>query len=388
MKYFLIAGEPSGDLHASNLMKALIEADPEASFQFYGGDKMKAVGGTMLKHYKSIAYMGFIPVVLHAKTILRAMSQCEQSIVDWKPDVLILIDYPGFNLKVAGYIKQHTDIPIYYYISPKIWAWKEHRIKSIKQNIDELYSILPFEVPFYTEKHNYPIHYVGNPTVDEISHWKSTHSVTRTEFLAKHHLPDLPIIAILPGSRTQEIKDNLKRMVKAALPYTQRGYQLVIAAANDIDDNFYQTHIGKIARAETSHIHVVRNHTFEILSNAEAGIITSGTATLETALFRVPQVVCYYINMGKLFAILRKLFLKVKYISLVNLITDRLLVPELVGDEMNVNNIRQYLATIIEGGSQRQAQLQGYDEMARILGEPGAPQKAATLMVQNLKHKA
>lgn len=388
MKYFLIAGEPSGDLHASNLMKALKEADPEASFQFYGGDKMKAVGGTMLKHYKSIAYMGFIPVVLHAKTILRAMSQCEQSIVEWKPDVLILIDYPGFNLKVAGYIKQHTDIPIYYYISPKIWAWKEHRIKSIKQNIDELYSILPFEVPFYTEKHNYPIHYVGNPTVDEISHWKSTHSVTRTEFLAKHHLPDLPIIAILPGSRTQEIKDNLKRMVKAALPYTQRGYQLVIAAANDIDDIFYQTHIGKIAGNDTALIHVVRNHTFEILSNAEAGIITSGTATLETALFRVPQVVCYYINMGKLFALLRKLFLKVKYISLVNLITDRLLVPELVGDQMNVDNIRKHLANIIEGGSQRQAQLQGYDEMAHILGEPGAPQKAATLMVQNLKHKA
>ena len=385
MKYFLIAGEPSGDLHASNLMMALKETDSQAEFRYYGGDKMKTVGGTLLKHYKTIAYMGFIPVVLHAGAILKAMKECRESIIEWHPDVLILIDYPGFNLNIASFIKQHTDIPVYYYISPKIWAWKEHRIKNIKRDIDQLYSILPFEVPFFTQKHNYPIHYVGNPTVDEISRWQSHYTDSRNDFLTKYHLPDQPIIAVLPGSRSQEIKDNLTRMIKAAMPYTERGYQLIIAAAPDIDDSFYQQHINKITNNQTSGIHLIRNHTFEILSHAEVGIITSGTATLETALFRVPQVVCYYINMGKLFAILRKLFLKVKYISLVNLITDRELVPELVGDQMNVENIRHHLATILKEGSARQAQLDGYKEMAQRLGQPGAPSRAAILIYNSLK---
>ena len=388
MKYFLIAGEPSGDLHASNLMKALKETDAQAEFQYYGGDKMRAVGGTLLKHYKTIAYMGFIPVVLHARTILRAMKECQQSIIEWRPDVLILIDYPGFNLKIASFIKRHSDIPVYYYIAPKIWAWKEHRIKNIKRDIDQLYSILPFEVPFFTQKHNYPIHYVGNPTVDEISRWQAHYSDGRCEFLTKYNLPDQPIIALLPGSRKQEIKDNLTRMVKAALPYTDKDYQLVIAVAPDIDDCFYQQHVNKITNNQSSGIHLIRNHTFEILTHAEAGIITSGTATLETALFRVPQVVCYYINMGKLFAILRKLFLKVKYISLVNLITDCELVPELVGDQMNIGNIRRHLATILKGGSARQAQLNGYKKMAQRLGQPGAPSRAATLIYNSLKPKS
>lgn len=388
MKYFLIVGEPSGDLHASNLMRALKQQDPQAEFQFYGGDKMQAVGGKLLCHYKSIAYMGFVPVLLHARTILKAMKACRQAVVEWQPDVLILVDYPGFNLKIARYIKQHTQIPVYYYISPKIWAWKEHRIKNIKQDVDELFSILPFEVPFFTQKHNYPINYVGNPSVDEIRAWQDNYKDSRTDFLSKHNLEDRPILALLPGSRSQEIKDNLKRMIKAALPYTQRGYQLLIAGATDISDDFYHKHLASFSDGQTEHLHLMRNATFEILSHAEAGLITSGTATLETAIFRVPQVVCYYIAAGKFFALLRKLLLKVKYISLVNLIVDKELVPELVADQMNVANVAACLADIVEGGPKRQAQLDGYTEMARLLGEPGAPDHAAKIMVAKLRARS
>ncbi|MGN1213450.1 MAG: lipid-A-disaccharide synthase, partial [Bacteroidaceae bacterium] len=325
------------------------------------------------------------PVVLHAKTILRAMKRCHEAIINQSPDALILIDYPGFNLNMARYVKQHTTIPVFYYISPKIWAWKEHRIKDIKLYVDRLYSILPFEVPFFTQKHNYPIDYVGNPSVDEIYAWKSKYTDTHHQFLEKHKLPDKPIIALLPGSRKQEITDNFKRMITAALPYTKKGYQLLVAAANDIDNEFYTRHI-KDTEAQQN-ITLIRNHTFEILANAEAGLITSGTATLETALFRVPQIVCYYFKMGKFFDLMRKLFLKVKYISLVNLIVNRSLVPELVGDQMNVSNIRKHLSAILEDGKARAEQLKGYDEMARLLGEAGAPQRAARLMVERLKNR-
>jgi len=388
MKYFLIAGEPSGDLHASNLMRALKAADSAAEFRFYGGDKMAAVGGQLLCHYKDIAYMGFIPVLLHARVILKAMKACREAVVEWAPDVLILVDYPGFNLKIARYVKEHTQIPVYYYISPKIWAWKEHRIKDIKRDVDELFSILPFEVPFFTEKHGCPINYVGNPSVDEIYAWQADYKNTRVDFLQKFNLADKPILALLPGSRCQEIKDNLKRMIQAALPYTERGYQLLIAGAPDISDEYYQKYMESFSKGNTKDLHLVRNATFEILSHAEAGLITSGTATLETALFRVPQVVCYYIAAGKLFALLRKLFLKVKYISLVNLIVDRELVPELVADQMNTTNIAHHLSEIVEGGDGRQAQLDGYSEMAEILGAPGAPEHAARIMIAKLQKTA
>ncbi len=384
MKYFLIAGEASGDLHASNLMKALRQADPQAQFRCYGGDCMKAAGGTLLRHYSSIAYMGFIPVVMHARTILRAMKECRQAIAEWQPDALVLVDYPGFNLKMARFAKAHTGIPVHYYISPKIWAWKEHRIRNIRRDVDRLYSILPFEVPFFTLKHHYPVNYVGNPSVDEIALWKAGYTDTRTTFLKKHDLPDKPLIALLPGSRRQEIKDNLTRMIAAALPCTQNGYQLTIAAAPGIGDPFYRDNIGRTAGGDTQDIHILRNSTFEILSHAEAALVTSGTATLETALFGVPQIVCYHIRMGKLFALLRKLFLKVKYISLVNLIVGRQLVPELVGDRMNAGNIRSQLLPILEGGPARKAQLEGYAEMAAKLGEPGAPSRAAALIAKSL----
>ena len=380
MRYFLIVGEASGDLHASNLMRAIQQTDSSAEFRYYGGDKMQAVGGTLLCHYKDIAYMGFVTVFIHLPTIFKAMRRCREAIMEWQPDVLILVDYPGFNLKIAKYIKSHTRIPIYYYISPKIWAWKEWRIKAIKRDVDEMFSILPFEVPFY-QRHDYPIHYVGNPTVDEIAEWrrvKSEELGVRSE--------GSPTIALLPGSRRKEITDNLPIMLEAAAAYAEKGYRIVIAGAPSISDELYEKIIG--ARSgEGAPCTICRDQSFSILTQAEAALVTSGTATLETALMRVPQVVCYYIGASWFFVILRKLLLKVKYISLVNLIVDRELVPELVGSDMNVANLSQHLATIVSGGSERDTQLQGYEEMARLLGEPGAPERAARIICSRLEAK-
>ena len=377
MRYFLIAGEASGDLHASNLMRAIQETDSSAEFRYYGGDKMHAVGGTLLRHYKDIAYMGFLTVLVHLPTILKAMRQCREAIVEWQPDVLILVDYPGFNLKIAKYIKSHTRIPIYYYISPKIWAWKEHRIRAIKRDVDEMFSILPFEVPFY-QRHDYPIHYVGNPTVDEIAEW----SRVRSEELGVRN-EGRPTIALLPGSRRKEITDNLPIMLKAVAPYVEKGYQIVIAGAPSISDELYEK-LGVRSEAKCT---ICRDQSFSILAQAEAALVTSGTATLETALMRVPQVVCYYIGASWFFAILRKLLLKVKYISLVNLIVDRELVPELVGSDMNVAALSEHLASIVRDGSERDAQLRGYEEMALLLGEPGAPGRAARIICSLLQAK-
>ena len=387
MRYFLIAGEASGDLHASNLMRAIQQTDSSAEFRYYGGDKMQAVGGTLLRHYKDIAYMGFVTVLLHLRTILKAMRHCREAIVEWQPDVLILVDYPGFNLKIAKYIKSHTRIPIYYYISPKIWAWKEHRIRAIKRDVDEMFSILPFEVPFY-ERHDYPIHYVGNPTVDEIAEW----SRVRSEELGVKS-GGRPTIALLPGSRRKEITDNLPIMLEAAAPYAKKGYRIVIAGAPSISDELYEKIIGVkseelgVRSEEDSLCTICRDQSFSILAQAEAALVTSGTATLETALMRVPQVVCYYIGASWFFVILRKLLLKVKYISLVNLIVDHELVPELVGSDMNVAALSEHLATIVRGGSERDTQLQGYEEMALLLGEPGAPGRAARIICSLLQAK-
>lgn len=388
MRYFLIVGEASGDLHASNLMRALIMQDPKAEFRFFGGDKMQAaVGnrGVMLSHYKDIAYMGFLSVLLHLRIILRAMRSCREAILDWQPDVLILVDYPGFNLKIAKYVKSHSRIPIYYYISPKIWAWKEHRIHAIKRDIDEMFSILPFEVDFY-RRHNYAIHYVGNPSVDEITEWRACYGESREAFLQKHKLAVRPIIALLPGSRTSEIKSNFSRMLNVASSYVDKGYQLVVAGAPDIDDSFYQEILTKTQLSISGqYLNVLRNSTFELLSHSEVALVTSGTATLETALLKVPQVVCFYMRVGWFVSLLRKMFLKVKYISLVNLIVDRELVPELVASDMNETNLSARLSEIVRGGSGRDLQMEGYDEMALLLGEAGAPQRAAQIMVEKLR---
>ena len=380
MKYYLIVGEASGDLHASNLMRALQHEDPQAEFRFFGGDLMKAVGGTCVKHYRELAYMGFIPVLLHLRTIFRNMDYCKKDVEACQPDVLILVDYPGFNLKIAEYIKQHTRIPVYYYISPNIWAWKEYRIKNIKRDVDELFSILPFEVDFF-KKHQYPVHYVGNPCVDAVDDFRKNGQETFSEFIAANRLENRPIIALLAGSRRQEIKDNLSRMIEAARSFPQ--YQFVVAGAPGIEPDFYKQYIDSSTK-------IVFGQTYRLLQQAEAALVTSGTATLETALFRVPQVVCYYTAAGKLVSFLRRHILKVKYISLVNLIADCEVVTELVADGMTVANIKKELAKIVPGGSGRSLMLSEYDRLIAILGEPGASERAASQITALLKsnHKA
>jgi len=377
MKYYLIVGEASGDLHASNLMRALKKKDPQADFRFFGGDLMSEVGGTRVKHYKELAYMGFIPVLLHLRTIFRNMDLCKKDIVAWQPDVVILVDYPGFNLKIAEYIKKHTDIPIYYYISPKIWAWKEYRIKNIKRDVDELFSILPFEVDFF-KGHQYPIHYVGNPCVDAVDAFRKSHSETFGEFVAANSLEEKPIIALLAGSRKQEIKDNLPDMLEAAKPFVA-DYQLVLAGAPSIDLAYYRQYIGNDVP-----VRIVFGQTYRLLAQAKVALVTSGTATLETALFRVPQVVCYYLAMGKVISFLRRHILKVKYISLVNLVANKEVVRELVADTMTVSNVRSELDALLNNAACRDKMLQEYDRMKKILGPAGASHQAASKMIELL----
>ena len=362
MKYYLIVGEASGDLHASHLMQSLKDIDAEAEFRFFGGDLMTAVGGTRVRHYKELAYMGFIPVLLHLRTILRHMKMCKQDVVDWQPDCLILVDYPGFNLKIAEYIKSHTNIPVYYYISPKIWAWKEYRIKNIKRDVDQLLSILPFEVDFFENKHHYPIHYVGNPTADEVREFLQSSPAAKKE----------PVIALLAGSRKQEIKDNLPAMLQAVKPY-ENDYQIVVAGAPGIEPSYYQQFM------QGSQAGIVFGQTYALLAKAHAALVTSGTATLETCLFGVPQVVCYKIPMPAVLGFLRRHFLKVKYVSLVNLVAGREVVKELLED-FSVASIRSELEKILSG-SDRERMLQGYLEVKQALGDKKAPENAAQLIV-------
>ncbi len=371
MKYYLIVGEASGDLHASHLMRALKETDKNADFRFFGGDLMSEVGGTRVRHYRELAYMGFIPVLLHLPTILKNMKMCKQDIISWQPDCVILVDYPGFNLDIAKFVKAETQIPVYYYISPKIWAWKEYRIKNIKRDVDELFSILPFEVPFFEEKHHYPIHYVGNPTAAEVR-----------EYLAAHPSEDKGdkhVIALLAGSRKQEIKDNLPAMLEAVKDY-EKDYQIILAGAPGIDPVFYNQFL------KDSKVEIVFNKTYPLLAKAHAALVTSGTATLETALFRVPQVVCYETPVPKLIAFLREHLLRVKYISLVNLIADREVVKELVADTFSVENIRCELKKVLAGPA-RDAMLKGYDEVQSRLGEQKAPECAAQIIYKLLNVK-
>ena len=380
MKYYLIVGEASGDLHASHLMAALRREDPQAEFRFFGGDLMAAVGGyAPVKHYRDLAYMGFVPVLLHLRTIFANMAFCKRDIVEWQPDALILVDYPGFNLSIAKYIHARTRIPVYYYIAPKIWAWKEYRIKNIKRDVDELFSILPFEVDFFEGKHRYPIHYVGNPTLDEVAAFRAAYKETRQAFFERNGLQAKPVIALLAGSRKQEIKDNLPDMIRAASSFG--GYQLVLAGAPGIDADYYRAYIGD------ADVKVIFGQTYELLSHADAALVTSGTATLETALFRVPQVVCYHTPIGRVIAFLKRHVLKVKYISLVNLIAGREVVRELVADTMTVAQIRTELGRILTDERWRREMLEGYADVTARLGEPGAPAKAARLICGLLKKR-
>ena len=378
MRYYLIVGEASGDLHASHLMRSLQAVDPAAEFRFFGGDLMTAVGGTRVKHFKELAYMGFIPVLLHLRTIFRNMAFCKKDIVEWAPDVVILVDYPGFNLNIAKFVKSKTHIPIYYYISPKIWAWKEYRIKNIKRDVDELFSILPFEVNFFEKKHRYPIHYVGNPTADEVRGFLSTYNEDFEQFCNANALQaGKPILALLAGSRRQEIKDNLPAMMQVAARFPQ--YQAVLAGAPSIADEYYEGFI------RGSQVQLVKNQTYPLLAHATAALVTSGTATLETALFNVPQVVCYKTPVPRLIRFAFNHIIKVEYISLVNLIMNKEVVSELFADRFTVDNISHCLQTLLPGGEARQEMLNNYALLQKVLGNDVAPDNAAKLMYGLLK---
>ena len=378
MKYYLIAGEASGDLHASHLMRSLKNIDNEADFRFFGGDLMTAVGGTRVRHYRDLAYMGLIPVLLHLPTILKNMRFCKQDIQSWQPDCVILVDYPGFNLKIAEYVKSRTNIPVYYYISPKIWAWKEHRIKNIRRDVDELFSILPFEVDFFEKKHHYPIHYVGNPTADEVREFLNPASdISPSSLLPPHS--SKKIIALLAGSRRQEIKDNLPTMIEAVKPL-MTDYRVILAGAPGIDADYYAAFI------KESGVEVVYNETYPLLAKAHAALVTSGTATLEAALFNVPQVVCYKLPLPKIAPYVRKRLIKVKYVSLVNLIADREVVTEVLDEGYTAFNIRLELERILSGPG-RDRMLEGYAEVSRRLGSQKAPDNAAKLIVELLRER-
>lgn len=381
MKYYIIVGEASGDLHASRLMRSLRKVDSKADFRFFGGDLMSEAGGTRVKHYRELAYMGFVPVLLHLRTIFKNMALCKQDIVEWKPDVVILVDYPSFNLDIAKFLHANTSIPVYYYISPKIWAWKEYRIKNIKRDISEMFSILPFEVQFYEGKHHFPIHYVGNPTADEVTEFKASYTETFEDFCRKNSLQaDKPVIALLAGSRRQEIKDNLPAMLEAASRYADK-YQLVVAGAPSIPHEYYSKFISGYD------VSIVYNQTYPLLAHSCAALVTSGTATLETALFGVPQVVCYETPIPKVIAFLRKHLIKVRYISLVNLIADKNVVTELVADTFSVENIAGELGRLLPGEPARTAMLDGYAEVKKRLGKENAPDNAANIMVKLLSGK-
>ena len=376
MKYYLIVGEASGDLHASRLMQSLMQYDPEAEFRFFGGDLMAKVGGTRVKHYRELAYMGFVPVLLHLPTIFKNMKMCKEDIMRWKPDAVILVDYPGFNLSIAKFVKKNTNIPVYYYISPKIWAWKEWRIKAIKRDVKEMFSILPFEVPFYEKKHNYKIHYVGNPTAEEVDNFRHVYSESKDEFCQRNGLSSKPIIALLAGSRKQEIKDNLPSMLEAARHFED--YQMVVAAAPSITESYYKKFLGD------SEAKMVKTQTYELLSHATVALVTSGTATLETALLNVPQVVCYETPVPKLIRFAFKHIIKVRFISLVNLIADKEIVQELLADRFSIRNIANELYRILPGQPSRERMLADYQLVRDRLGSEVAPDNAARIMVEKL----
>lgn len=377
MKYFLIAGEASGDLHASNLMAALKEKDPEADFRFFGGDLMQAVGGTLVKHYREMAFMGFIPVLLNLRTILNNMKTCQEDIRKYQPDVVILIDYPGFNLKIAKFVKTVLHLPVYYYISPKIWAWKQYRIKDFRRYVDRMFCILPFETEFF-RKLDYSVDYVGNPSVDSVAQNKEKQANRPDTFMADERLPDKPILALLAGSRRQEIKDNLPTMLEVAAAYPD--YQPVIAGAPGLEPEYYKQYIGNHPAK------IIFGKTYDLLQHSRAALVTSGTATLETSLFRVPQVVCYYVVAGPLASFIFRNFFHTKYISLVNLIAGREVVQELFGARFSYQQIHDELGKILHDTAYRQQMLDGYDEIIQMLGKPGASQRTAELIYQSLKH--
>ena len=369
MKYYLVAGEASGDLHASNLMKSIARRDASAQFRCFGGDMMQEAGGKLVKHYRELAYMGFWPVITHLGSILGGARLCFNDIAEWKPDAVILVDYPGFNLSIAKKVHK-LGIPVYYYISPKIWAWKSWRIRNIRRDVDELFSILPFEVEYFRHR-RYNIRYVGNPTVDEVTAYKADNK-------RRPALTDdgRRVIALLAGSRRQEISRNLPIMLEAIKNIDC--IRPVLACAPGVDKEFYDSIPG------AADIEKVYGNTFGLLECAYAALVTSGTATLETALFDVPQVVCYKLPM----AWAARLLVRIRFVSLVNLVSFSEVVPELLGADMNAGNVYRHLMPLMADTMERRMQLEGYAQMKTLLGPAGAPDRAAEQIIDLLKVKA
>jgi lipid-A-disaccharide synthase len=367
LKYYIISGEASGDLHASNLMKALKKEEAHTDFRFWGGDLMEQVGGTLVKHYRELSFMGFAEVFMNLRTILNNIKYCKQDILDYAPDAVILVDYPGFNLRIAEFAKK-KNIMVHYYISPQIWAWKENRIKKIKRDVDHMYVILPFEKDFYEIKHSYPVHFVGHPLLDAIADRKIVHPAI---FAKEHNLSDKPIIALLPGSRKQEITKMLTVMLRMVPKF--QDHQFVIAGAPSQELDFYKRFISM------DNVAIVENRTYDLLSVSTAALVTSGTATLETALFKIPEVVCYKGNEIS-YQIGRRL-VNVKYISLVNLILDKEVVTELIQDEFNESNLENELFKILDH-KHREKMFDQYYELEQKLGGKGASEKTAKLIIK------
>ncbi|RZL50550.1 MAG: lipid-A-disaccharide synthase [Pedobacter sp.] len=366
MKYYLVAGEASGDLHGANLMKALKVEDPNAEFRYFGGDKMQIEGGKLVKHYADMAFMGFTEVVMNLRTIMRNMKACKTDILAHRPDVLILIDFPGFNLKIAEFAKKHG-IKVCYYISPKIWAWNQKRVLKIKRDVDQMFCILPFEVDFY-KKWGMDVNYVGNPLLDEKSQF-----IADEDFIKHEGLTDQKIIALLPGSRKQEIERLLPDMLSVTTQFPD--YQFIIAAAPTFTTAYYQQYIGN------KKVKLVFAQTYNLLQNAHAALVASGTATLETALFKVPQVVLY--RGGAISVGIARLVIKIRFISLVNLIMDRKVVEELIQQDCNTESISAQLKKIVTGKDREQI-LNDYNELATIMGNAGASERTAKLIVKFL----
>ena len=377
MRYFIIAGEASGDLHASNLMHELKKKDTQAEFCFLGGDLMQAQGGKMVIHYRNMAFMGIVAVLKNAKTIVQNLNDCKNAILEFQPDVLILVDYPSFNLRIARFVKENLNASVYYYISPKLWAWKEYRITEIKRYVDKMFTIFPFETAFYA-KHNYQVEYVGNPTVDSVF-LRPNQQQSFADFCTQHKFPNKPIIALLAGSRKQEIKACLPRMLEAAMQFPD--YQVVIAGAPGIESSYYQSIL------KNQHVQLVFGQTYQLLEQSDAAVVNSGTATLETALIGVPQVVVYHVKLGVLGYIAKNIFIKLKHISLVNIIAEKEIVKELIAHLFTVKNIQMELVKILFDDAYRNKMKLEYTTVKNNLGETGAAERAAKKMVELLKEK-
>lgn len=374
MKYFLIAGEASGDLHAAELIKSLRKADEKAEFAFLGGDLMAlAAGCEPIVHYKDMAYMGFVDVLIHIRAVLGNMRMAKDGIAEFKPDALILIDYPSFNLRMAKFAHS-LNIPVYYYISPKVWAWKENRVKEIRRLVKRVFSILPFEVDFY-RKHKYEVTYVGNPSLNEVDR-KLESIISRDEFIKSHSLGDKPIIALVPGSRVSEIKKNLPYMAEAARNFEDE-YQIVIAAAPAIGSALYED----IAPG----VKCVSGCTFELVHYAAGALVTSGTATLEAALLGTPQVVAYRAIGSKIVYNIFKHILNVRFVSLPNLILNREIVRELLLHQCTVENLTQCLRDVLPGGSNHSQILNDYSALRSTLGSNNAADRTAAEIIADLK---